>query len=219
MASLTRDRVLADFTTLVENGNLLLQEGGFNGTDWGTRWPNGVRSAELLMRARNLIRRTCGEESDHYRDLLELSKGLEPYIPRLQGVLLAARDDFEQGRLSDLRRLIEAEVLGDLLEQAEALLAAGYYIAAASIAGAILEDTLRKLCDAHRISYPSKTKIDSLNAELAKNGVYNKLAQKQITALADIRNNADHGKPESFMREDVEHMLRWVRAFAADHLK
>jgi hypothetical protein len=70
-----------------------------------------------------------------------------------------------------------------------------------------------------RIATPPKTKIDSLNSELARAGVYDKLIQKRITVLADIRNNADHGHPEKFKPEDVDDMVKWVRRFLADYLK
>jgi hypothetical protein len=37
-----------------------------------------------------------------------------------------------------------------------------------------------------------------MNAALAKAGKYNKLMQKRITALADIRNSAAHGNFNQF---------------------
>jgi hypothetical protein len=59
----------------------------------------------------------------------------------------------------------------------------------------------------------------SLNNDPARSGAYARLVQKRITALADIRNNADHGRMDQFTRDDVEDMLKWVQRFAADHLK
>ena len=47
-----------------------------------------------------------------------------------------------------------------------------------------------------------------MNSDLAKAGIYNKLQQKRITALADIRNSAAHGKPEEFSGDDVIMMIR-----------
>ncbi len=120
----------------------------------------------------------------------------------------AAHHDFEAGLLFDMRALIAAELLGDFLEQAEVLVRDGYHIPAASLSGAVLEDTLRKLCEKRGLPVPAKTKIDSLNTDLAKAGVYDKLVHKRITALADIRNNADHGHFEKFSREDVEDMVK-----------
>ncbi len=56
-----------------------------------------------------------------------------------------------------------------------------------------------------------------MNADLAKQGVYNKLTQKRITALADIRNKAAHGEWDKFTKSDVEDMLRDVRQFMETH--
>jgi hypothetical protein len=140
-------------------------------------------------------------------------------MPHCLGVVEAAKRDFESGLLFEMRALLTAEVLGDFIEQAEALLAAKFHVPAASLIGAVLEDALRKLCEKHGITIPATTKIDRLNADLAKADVYDKLIQKRITALADIRNNADHGHFDKFKHEDVEDMVKWVRNFTADYLR
>ena len=54
-----------------------------------------------------------------------------------------------------------------------------------------------------------------MNADLAKEGVYNKLVQKQVTALADIRNNAAHGHYDQFTKEDVASMIKEVQRILA----
>ena len=56
-----------------------------------------------------------------------------------------------------------------------------------------------------------------MNSDLAKKGIYNKLSQKQITAYADVRNNAAHGKWNEFAKTDVEDMLKGVRNFKEKH--
>lgn len=208
-----REVVLRDFEGLIAFSEALLSDGK-------QKFPNKVRSAELMLRARNLIRRVCGEGSEHYRVLLELARNDQPaaYVPRLQGVLLAAADDFREGRFFEFRHVIEAEVLGTFIDQAESLLAQGHHVAAASLTGAVLERALRKLCEARGIIQPIRTTIDSLNAHLAKAGAYSTRVQERITGLASIRDNADQGKSEAFQRDDVEGMARWVRAFAADSL-
>jgi len=53
---------------------------------------------------------------------------------------------------------------------------------------------------------------------LAKKGIYNKLVQKQITAFGDVRNNADHGKFDQFINEDVSAMLKFCQRFLAEFL-
>lgn len=167
----------------------------------------------------NLLSRSFGSDSVHYRNFENLFPRFDDYGPIIQavGVLRSAKDDYEQGFLFDARALIEAEVFDDFLDQGAHLLNSGYYQPAAVVVGSVLEDGLRKLCMKHEMSLPAKPKLDTMNAELAKQGVYNKLAQKQVTWLADIRNKAAHGEWDKFTKADVEDMLRGVRQFMDTH--
>lgn len=133
----------------------------------------------------------------------------------MKAVFLAAREDFEGGYLSSVRTLVQAEMFDSELEQAEELLKGGYVTAAAVIAGVVLETALRELCDRSSIAHG---KLDKMNADLAKAGIYSKLVQKRITTLADIRNSAAHGKPEEFTEQDVSAMLQDVCRFLTDYL-
>ncbi|MDQ3801031.1 MAG: HEPN domain-containing protein [Acidobacteriota bacterium] len=170
----------------------------------------------------NIIKQVFKESSDHYQKFNELFSHFKSVnnlqtVKNALGILKAAKDDYENGYLFDTRTLIEAEVFDDFLEQAEHLLNQGYFTAAAVIAGSVLEDSLRKLCVKNGIALSAKPKLDTINADLAKAGVYNLLKQKQITALADLRNKAAHGQ-SGFTKEDVEEMIRDVRRFTANYL-
>ena len=133
----------------------------------------------------------------------------------LKAVFLAAKEDFEGGYLSSIRMLIQAEVFDSELEQANELLSSGYSAAAAVIAGVVLETALRELCDKEGISHGN---LNKMNTDLAKAGIYNKLMQKRLTALADVRNSAAHGKSGEFTGQDVTDMIRDVSQFLANHL-
>ena len=211
------------FRDLLAEGKQVLDHCGWDGDQY-QRHPPENDFIRFRTNAINLIRRVCGDTSEHYRELKRLSEAKEsasvPYFfIHCYGVAEAAYKDLSRGLLFDMKALIEAEVLGDFLEQAESLFSAGYQVPAASLCGAVLEDTLRALCERNGITIPTKTKIDALNSDLLRAGIYGKLTQKRITALADIRNNADHGHFDKFKHDDVEDMLKWVRNFAADHLK
>jgi hypothetical protein len=219
----TQEMINQRFVQLISEGTQILRDAGWDGNKY-QRHPVQNDYFRFRTEAMNLIRRTCGENSDHYRELKRLAESKDSstnayYFIHCFGVIEAAKKDFESGILFDMRSLIAAELLGDFIEQAEGLLVAGYYIPAASLAGAILEDTLRKLCDKNGITAPESTKINNLNSELLRADVYDKLINKRITALADIRNNADHGHFEKFSKSDVEDMVKWIRGFAADSLK
>lgn len=170
---------------------------------------------QWLTSCQSLLEKVFGSSSTHYKNLTRhyVDYPKWPDVEQAFGVLLAAHEDYERDALFDAKQLIEAELFDDFLEQADHLLEADYYQPAAVIAGSVLEDGLRKLCVRHEIELSEKPKLDWMNAELAKAGVYNKLMQKKITSLADIRNNAAHGMWDEFSKTDVIDMLRDIRAF------
>ncbi|MDE2181070.1 MAG: HEPN domain-containing protein [candidate division NC10 bacterium] len=220
---MTIDELIAKkFKVLLDEGKGLLQRSGWN----GSRYQDSVDDVAYMRfrtEALNLIKRACGEDSDHYQQMKTLAEDKNTalnsyYFKDCYGVLEAASRDYEEGMIFQVRAMVAAEVLDDFLEQAEHLFDQGFHVPAASLAGAVLEDTLRKLSEAKGVSVPDKTSIDKLNGELAKAGIYDKLVLKRITAIADVRNNADHGHFDKFKKEDVEDMLKWVRRFAADFL-
>lgn len=219
-----QERVKDEFEQLIEEGKETLKHTNFGEPVNEAQFNRAqTRYFSLRTRALNLIGRACGNESDHYIALSRLGEGegagtAPKYYAAALGILEAAQHDFSAGLLFDIKSLIAAEMLGDFIEQAEALFQVGYHIPAASLAGAVLEDTLRKLCIKHKLAVPERANINGLNAGLARAGVYNPLTQKQITAHADVRNNADHGHYDEVSRNDVEDMVKWVRRFAEQHL-
>lgn len=219
-----QEAIKQGFSKLINEGNKILLNAGWTGNAYSNAHPPTNDYYRFRTESMNLIRRSCGEDSDHYLGLKRIAEDMAMssnsyYFVHCMGILEAAQRDFEGGLLFDMRSLISAEVLGDFIEQSEALLDAGYYVPAASLAGAVLEDALRKLCEKHNLTIQKSTKIDSLNVDLARANIYDKLVQKRITALADIRNNADHGHFDKFAQPDVEDMVKWVRSFSADYLK
>jgi len=167
------------------------------------------------VKTENLLKISCGEDSVHYQAFLrEKDNGLS-FPSRLRNsipVVLAAYDDLKNGFLISFKQIVQAEVFDSELEQAKSLLESGYKNSSAVIAGVVLETAIKELCLNHGIELDRK-KLTHLNDELAKAGVYNKLQQKQITALADIRNNAAHGDYDQFTKEDVIRMIQDIERF------
>lgn len=172
------------------------------------------------VKARQLLIAVCGDESHQVSTYREHEKP-GPYetscdvLERLRAIVLAAKEDYEGGYLSSIRNLIHSEVFDTELEQADELLSGGYYTAAAVVAGVVLETTLRQMCEDQHIA---AGKLDKMNADLAKAGAFNRLVQKRITAWADIRNSAAHGKIDQYTDEDVSSMIRDVRRFVSERL-
>ncbi len=174
---------------------------------------------QWLTSCQSFLSRVFGPHSVHAETFQRHFKSYPkwPDVEQAFGVLLAAQQDYERDALFEVKRVIEADVFNDFLEQAEHLFSLGYYQPAAVIAGSVLEDGLRKLCVRDGVVLPEKPKLDWMNAQLAKQGVYNMLTQKKITALADLRNNAAHGKWTEFTEADVKIMIRDVRDFMERH--
>ncbi len=129
------------------------------------------------VKAKNLLVATCGESSQHYKELSKAEElhsfesSSDPFI-RMKAVFIAAMDDYKGGYLTSIKNLIQADVFDSELEQANELLSNGYKLAAAVIAGVVLETALRDLCNRESIA---TGKLDKMNADLAKAGIYNKL--------------------------------------------
>lgn len=176
---------------------------------------------EWKVKAKSLLSNACGESSHHMsafiqaEKLVSFSNNFEA-LGRVKAVFLAAKEDFEGGYLNTVRNLIQAEVYESELEQARELLDAGYSLAAAVIAGVVLETTVRNLCTEHGISHG---KLDKMNADLVKANVYNVLQQKRITAMAGIRNAAAHGDADKFNAGDVKGMIDDVERFITLNLQ
>jgi hypothetical protein len=138
-------------------------------------------------------------------------------IRELAGVLHALRADYEAGYLRSVEELIHADVFADFLEMATHLLDSGYKDPAAVITGSVLEEHLRKLADRQGVPTADASgrprKADTLNADLVKQGAYNKLQQKAVTAWLGLRNDAAHGQYENYDQRQVESLVRDVRDF------
>lgn len=180
--------------------------------------------AELLLnwvvKAKNLLSHACGLESQHFVHFVDAEHGgmyctNADNLQRMKAVFLAAQEDFDGGYVSTVRSMVQAEVFDSELDQASELLKSGYKISSAVIAGTVLETALRELCTKHKIPHG---KLERMNADLAKEGVYSVLVQKQVTSLAHVRNSAAHGKADDFGEADVRAMIGDVQRFLTHQL-
>ena len=140
----------------------------------------------------------------------------------------------EQGALNSPRLEIAHEIEGDILDIAQKQVSAAETNTdatqtviqrgiAAFLAGAALEDALRRLCDDNNISYNlQQTSISQLQTALYQPAkqieIISQLETKQITAWGATRNNADHGHFNKITQADVQSMVIGVQGFIGKHL-
>jgi hypothetical protein len=127
------------------------------------------------------------------------------------GVLKALREDLVSGYLNSVRALISAEVFTDFLEMAEHLLDEGYHHAAASLAGAVLEDGLRRTLRDRGAKATGN--LESMNQMALDQGIYAPLVFTQVKVWVSIRNDADHANWAAVEAGRVQSMIRDLPGF------
>ena len=182
-----------------------------------------------LTSTRNLMLNFVGPKTVHYQAFDAVYTAMQAsglsvsyqgdHIWEIVGVLEAARDDIAAGLMLSQDLVISAANFGDILDQAGHLLQSGYKDAAAVLIGAVLESSLRKLCDKQGLTYTAKETMEPLNVKLAKSGVYAPLTQKMVTTWGDLRNNAAHGHFDKYAEADVRQMHQWVTGFLEQQLR
>lgn len=142
-------------------------------------------------------------------------------------------DLFDQGALFSPRLAIAREIEGEILDLAQAQLSLTakntlpehrqvQLAVAAFLAGAALEDALRRLCDTHGVAYDTqKTSLSKLQAVLFQPSkdieVISSSENKQITAWGDTRNKADHGKFIELTEPEVTALVIGTRGLIERH--
>ncbi len=221
--------VKKEIESLVGLGSTIVQKA--SRSDSGIEGSDLAEVSSWVTRLGQIIRKLYGEKSQHFENynraisidgFYTIHSNWYGHISQVQGIALAVKHDIENDLLVTIKGLLQAEIFADFLEIGEHLLNEGYKDAAAVTIGAVLEDGLRKLCDKNGLQTikpnGSPMTIEPLNAELAKNNVYSKLVQKQITSWAHIRNKAAHGEYDEYDKAQVEMMLLFVQGFSEQHL-
>src|SRR6202142_4567009 len=116
---------------------------------------------ELLLtwkvKVKNLLVAACGNDSQHYQEFIEAEKitgwqSNHDAFKRMKAVFAAAMEDYKGGFLTSVKTLVQAEVFGSELEQAQELHSSGYKLASAVVAGVVRETALRDLCSSNGIA-------------------------------------------------------------------
>jgi len=156
--------------------------------------------------------------------LQKLGYGLiAPWSDRIShnGVIIASRSvqlplaaletikyAIEEGLLTSYKDLILAEEFSNLFEHACHLQTQGYYLAAAVVFRAVLEEKLRELCLSNEcMPERNNPTINDYNQALYKNpkSMYDKVTMLHVTALAAIGNKAAHNEGQ-IGQEEIERL-------------
>jgi len=211
-----REEVIRELDTLILKAEKLTEDMRV-GQAKGEKRPmiSTVGYIELLMSSMTVMRYL--EADVHYRyceRLLDPSVEGHAIPQTVIGLLQSCKAQLLAGFLLRSRVLATADVMNDVLEQAEELLANDYKDAACVLIGGALETTLNKMLEQSGYEGDlSKVMLKQKNEMLLKRDKYDKVTHGQIVAWADLRNDAAHGNYAAVRKEQVSDFLKFARDF------
>jgi len=186
-----------------------------------------VIQMQIVTRLRAALVRICPINSVYVKQAEEIiTKYIYPHKQAdfLYGILKSLRADLEAGYIESITELLHGELFSDFIDMSEHLLKEGYKDAASVIAGSALEAHLRQLCIKNEIEIEYEhngdsrpKKADKMNSDLAKEDIYSKIYQKNVTAWLSIRNDAAHGNYGEYQKQQVAIMISGIRDFITRH--
>ena len=167
--------------------------------------------------AGNLIEQVSPESSVFH---IELKKQLEAAadkngIPstifaKILGILRSVQNEAEAGLLTRLEYQIVATTFDDFLDHAAEYHRSGKLAESATLASAVLEDTLKKVARKRGID-PAGKSIDPLIDDLTKANILTPVQAKRLKAHASVRNHALHAEWDKIDLKDVGKLIEGVR--------
>ncbi len=139
-------------------------------------------------------------------------------VVRGQAILRAAREYIEFGPVARVEELVAAEIFSDLIGMAGRLLREGRMTAAVIVAGAVLENVMRRSARHRQIAIRENVDtITELNAKMVTGGAYPSALRKRVDEWAALRTRAETETLEDAQPE-IDRMIRGVQEFVNDHL-
>lgn len=113
--------------------------------------------------------------------------------------------------LSDIVGVLKADLFDNEIDAARSLLKSKHLRAAGTVAGMVLENHLRSMCENHKITIRKKTPaIGDYNDALKKSEVLDVATWRWVQRLADIRNLCCHAKDRDPTLEEVDELIKSV---------
>jgi hypothetical protein len=177
----------------------------------------------VISMCRAAVERASGTNSPYARQVTELlrkstSEGIR--VAMVAGVAQSLRADLAAGHLRTATELIHAAMLGDLLEMADTLLAAGRKDAAAVVGGSSLEAHLRRLCVKSGVATEARSGSRSqandalqLNSDLGFAYAIEPLDQKNVAVWLEIHQAGIEGRCASVSDQKIALQIQGIRDF------
>ena len=222
-----QEKIIQRIDDLIQKGNQVLSTSYIPQGIISMSSPCVDKQAMANFRTSSLLflSQIAGENSEPYKEFKEqCSADYASDVKKGLGILEAFKDAVENGYLQKFEDIVAAGIFSDFIEMADHLLDNKYHHPAASLLGAVLEDSLRKICKKHDINIgkESNCNLSKLNKLLCDNNIYNRIIFKQIDTWKEIRNQVNHGRfdeiKDKIKLEDVKEMSKGIQRFLSEYL-
>lgn len=175
---------------------------------------------EWATAALNLLQRVCGEKSVHFRNFSAIhskiiSIAYKETFDNCRAIVRAARDDYENGYLFELRGMLGEEIIYFLLERAFEFQERGNKDAACILAGVALENSLKHLCKRKGIL---RGKCEQMNTDLCRGGGYDARVKEEIAGWLALQQHALGGEWDRYGEGSVGGMLDGLERFIKEQV-
>lgn len=130
-------------------------------------------------------------------------------------ILKELKISLELGFLVNLEETIISDLFSDFLEMANHFLENDQKDPAALLIGSVLESSLKKIANKHKVTITDNDDISIVSNKLFAKKVFNQIVQKQIKVWTDIRNCASHSRFQEYDLNQVRLMLEGVKNLLA----
>lgn len=212
------------FNELVAEGEAL-REDFLNGYRyrWYSYSPLNAGYSRWKKDCLGLVEEAFGPQSRYYTELAAVERD---YSSRAPNSVFTFFFNTVRNALRELkaapgpaRQPSEADVAEDFLARAEGLAGKAHYLSAATLAGAVLEDALRRLCEANDVFCAENSTLDNVNDRLLQAGVYDSAWHRETALRIGLKRTAELCYVEKITENNVREMIAWLRGFMRAHFR
>ena len=182
--------------------------------------------SEIATETTTLFELAYGKHSTQLEQVLELQKlvyegavadfELFSFRDRLCGCLRTLKSGLTEGRIVNLEVKVRGEVYGDLVASARRALDEGQEKAAAVLACAALEDSLKQWAKNENQNVDGKRMPEVINA-LKSVGAIRDYEGKELQAFSKVRDKAFHAEWEAIDIKQVNLILLYIEDLLGEH--
>jgi hypothetical protein len=191
------EKMDAEFARLVSEGEAFMKD--FH-ESFRYRWyiysPLNSAYSRWKKACLKAVEEAFGEKSRYYLRLSAAENDHRGNAPNSVFIFFldtvkSAQGDLKAVPEAVIPAVLEPDLMNDFLERAESLVRKGHFVSAATLAGAVLEDALRRFCEMNDIFCAENAVLENANDKLLQAGVYDAAMHRETAKWISLKRTAE----------------------------